>query len=1030
MKNLFGIIRSVNCSFINNTFSQFILRTLAIWGISFIFMTQSLMAAGTIRGKVFDRITNDALFGANIYIKGTSIGTTTDMNGVYTLPNVPTNEQTIEVSYIGYVKISVVVTVPEDGTVQQDFGLEPVTLDGEQVVVYGQAMGQMKAINTQLRSNTIINVVSSEKIHQLPDASAATALSRLPGLSLMNGDQVVIRGIQAKQNLVLVDGIQLPSTDINTRATNLGFISSNMLAGIEVVKVITPDMDANAIGGVVNLRLREAPSNFHFDMLSQGGLNHQERTWGNYRFWASVSNRFLNDKLGVFLQANADHADAGDDRTSAAYEAYESRPYGQAPYQMTTFSFNDQQNVYSTYGGSLILDYKLPQGKIVLQNTISKGINDNASQNNQLDFAYNRIIYSLNRDKYNRRLIANALQTEYNFGYIKAELILSHSFSDKKTDIRYGDAGDNTNFANPSPGAVWGYDDTGGAISYSETRRTMTHDEVLDLYYNPDDYKDARISDWTVMREEAFEQRIYNAQLDFTIPVSFSKDFSSTFKTGGKFIRTTRENNLDRWYRRVGDETYFDGVRDFIPGKTLSNTNRLLFTDIQDTGYDRGEYYLDGTYDFKYAFDIDRLDDFFTLARRSWGPSSVHEEGSVRYDFNGAEIFSAGYLMGSFNIGPRMSLIAGGRYEHYNMDYDATNFYTTHPVDGNGNLLDTLNTVDRNDDNFFPNAQLRYKFTDWFDLRLAYSQAISRPDYQAILPNTLFSPGLTSVAGNPKLKPAISKNYDAYMSFYNNEIGLFTIGGFYKKLDDIFFQTNIYYQNLSHYNITFPDSAFWRSQVSSASPQGITPPTPAAEIQTWINNPHPAYIKGLEFEWQTNFWYLPKPFNSLVLNTNYTKVWSEMDYQQLRNIPIDTTYIDPVTHRKVTKIIGYSTTDTVRTARLLNQGDDIINIAMGIDYKGFSGRISFNLQGNVITSVGIRPEDDQFTSNIYRWDFTLKQDLPIKGLSVQLNGTNIFHNVTKTYRKFRREAVDRVFDNLSGIRYSPRVFELNLRYMM
>ncbi len=69
-------------------------------------------------------------------------------------------------------------------------------------------------------------------------------------------------------------------------------------------------MDANAIGGVVNLRLREAPIGFHFDMLTQGSLNHQDRTWDNYRFWASVSNRFFDDKLGVFLQGNADRSNA------------------------------------------------------------------------------------------------------------------------------------------------------------------------------------------------------------------------------------------------------------------------------------------------------------------------------------------------------------------------------------------------------------------------------------------------------------------------------------------------------------------------------------------------------------------------------------------------------------------------------------------------------------------------------------------------------------------------------------------------
>jgi TonB-dependent receptor len=564
------------------------MKRLSIFAIlSFLFFsilisTSHAQTKGSIEGYVLDSQTMEALPGANVHLQGTGIGAATNLKGKYEINQVPPGDYKLVISYIGYHEQIIDISVGEGEELEQNIAMDYQSLEGETIVVTAQAEGQLKAVNEQLSANTIKNVVSAERIQELPDLSAAAALSRLPGVSLMNGDQIVIRGIQAKQNLVLVNGIQLPSTDINTRATNLGFISSNMLSGIEVVKVLTPDMDANAIGGVVNLRLREAPSNFHFDMLSQGGTNHQERTWGNYTLWANVSNRFFDDKLGVFVQGTADRADVGNDRTTAVYSRYEERPYGQAPYQMDNFTFNDQQNVVSGFSGSLIMDYQLPQGKIVLQNTISKGVNDNASNNTQLDFAGNRIIYSLNRDKFDRRLIANALQTEYNFGDIKAELTLSHSFSDKETAIRYGDAGDNTNFSNPSPDSLWGVDANGGLISYNEARHKLLHDDVLNLYYNPNDYKSARLSDWTVIREEAFEQHIYNAQLDFTIPVSFSKDVSSTFKTGGKFIRTTRENNLDRWYRRVGDETYFEGVSDFIPGKTLSNTNRLLFTDIQN----------------------------------------------------------------------------------------------------------------------------------------------------------------------------------------------------------------------------------------------------------------------------------------------------------------------------------------------------------------------------------------------------------------------------------------------------------------
>ncbi|OGU53819.1 MAG: hypothetical protein A2080_02770 [Ignavibacteria bacterium GWC2_36_12] len=993
-------------------FTRFLLVTFFLLSASSYLIAQE--GSGQIHGVVSDSITGDPLFGANVWLKGYSLGSATDMDGRYAINKIPPGSYTLTVRYIGYQEKEVPVQIRGGEDLEINIKLLFQTIEGEEVLVTGQLEGQLEAINQQLSSNTIKNIVSSEKIHELPDADAATALSRLPGLSLMNGDQVVIRGMHARNNLVLVNGIQLPSTDQDTRATNLGFISANMLSGIEVVKVLTPDMDANAIGGVVNLRLREAPSNLHLDLLTQGSLNQQDMTYGNYRFWASVSNRFFNDKLGVFLQGNADRSEVGNDQTSTTFTRNGEQSFGLAPYRMDNLTFNDQQNVVSSFGGSLIMDYKLPDGKLLLQNTITKGINDNASHNTQFDFGGNRIIYALNRDKYDRMLIANALQTEYNFGDIKGELTLSYSYSDRNTGIRYADPGDNTNFSNPAPDNPFGQ-------SYAGLRETLTHDEVLKIKVNPEDYKSARLADWMVIREVAFTQHIYNSQLDFTLPVSFSKDFSSIFKAGGKFIRTTRENDLNRWYRRAGDGPSWDGVVDFIPGKVLSSANRLLFTDIQNTDYSRGKYFLNETYPFNYAFDIDMMDDFYTLARAGWPNQGVHLAGSVQNDFHGAEIFSAGYLMGTFSIGPRVTLIAGTRYEHYNMDYKATNFLQTHGVDGDGRLIDTLNNVDRNDDNFFPNAQLRYKFTDWADIRLAYSKTISRPDYRAILPNSLFLAGadVLSQAGNPKLKPGVSTNYDAYLSFYNNEIGLFTVGGFYKKIDDQFFSTEIYFQNISLYDVSFPDSAFWEAQRTNA-------PARNQRIQTWINNPTPAYIKGLEFEWQTNFWYLPQPLNLVVLNVNYTKVWSEMDYHRPVNEQRTEQYINEQGQLRTRTV--YITRDTISTQRLLNQGDDILNIALGVDYKGFSARISFNLQGNVITTVGIRPEEDQFTGNIYKWDFTLKQDLPLNGLSLQLNGINIFHNVTETYRKFRRVSDGPVFDNLSGIQYSPRVFELNLRY--
>ena len=973
----------------------------------------SYAQTGSLKGHIVDKNTGEPLVGANVILEKTSLGSGTDVYGNYVIRSIPVGKYSIKVSYIGYISVSNDINIVQGESLEENYLLEPQALKGETVTVLAQARGQHEAINQQLSSSTITNIVSSEKIRELPDQNAATAISRLPGMSLMNDDQVVIRGIQAKLNTVLINGIQLPSTDMNDRSTNLGFISSNMLSGIEVIKALTPDLDANAIGGVVNLKLREAPSDLHFDVLAQGNYNAQDHTTDNYKFWASISDRFLDNTLGVFIQGNADRSDVGDDKAEASYGISQNLPYGQAPYQMNSFTFTDKQNIITNTGGSVILDYILPHGKIILQNTYAHNISDDASFIDQLHFDATDLTYSLFRNKFNKDLMINALQTEYNFGDVKAELSISHSYSNKNTDIRYGDPDNFFGFHNTDQNHPYGVDANGKTITYNSERQTLTPEDVYNIQIDPTNALDARVAGWVVTRSETFKQHLYNSSLDFTVPVSFSEDFSSKFKIGGKFTRSTRSNDVEASFEGAGADDYYANVRTFFPGKVLGVNNPVLFSDLQNYNYTQGQYFLDGAYPFKYAIDKDRMDAFMIQGKTGW-LNARNKPASEREDFDGAEMFSAGYLMGSFNIGTKLSLIAGGRFEHYNMDYHAKFVYVTHSVYGYANVFDTLNTVNRNDDQFFPNAQIRYKFTDWLDLRLAYTTSISRPDYRAILPNTYYAPSEAAEAGNTKLAPATSTNYDAYLSFYNNEIGLFTVGGFYKKIENVFYQTNIYYRNLNSYNVSFPDSATFKAL-------GVGAPNQSEQITTFINNPHPAYIRGIELEWQTNFWYLPQPLNALVLNINYTRVWSDMDYQQIRNIDVPYQQGRFIFH-------NYISIDTVRNARLIYQGDNILNIALGVDYKGFSGRISFNMQGNVITSVGSRPEDDQYTGNIYKWDFTLQQKLPVEGLSIAFNGINIFHNPIYTYQKFRRTVGGPILDNLESTDYSPSIYELNLRY--
>jgi TonB-dependent receptor len=979
--------------------------------------------SGTLKGKVYDAESKTVLPGATVMIKGTSIGASTDLNGNFTINNVPSGEQTFVISYVGYITLTEIVNVPSGQTLEKDFYLSPTAVQGKAVVVTAQAQGQMQAINQQLSSNTIINVVSSEKIHQLPDYNASAALSRLPGVSVMNGDQIVIRGAQAKLNEIMINGVQLPSTDLNNRATDLGFVSSNMLSSIEVVKVLTPDMDANAIGGVVNLKLREAPENFHFDVLTQGMYNGQDRTTDNYKFWASASDRFFNNKLGVFLQGEADRSDVGDWNGSANYVAVGDPSYGY--YSMNSYTYSDQWNIYSNYNASLILDYRLPYGHVVLQNSYSNGLNDLSNYQNVLNFtAPNNIQYTMSRQKYGKDLMVNGLEAENSFGIVKVDLTLSHSYADQYTRLGYGGGTAYTTnflyFQNPNDQPF--INSQGQVISYLNQIATLTPEQVHQIIINPADALGAYQQGWMGDDYPRFHANIYNGALDVSVPVNFSNTITAQFKGGGKFYQTVRDNTTTEYFDTQSIYDGYSAVQKLFPAsrQPLSSTNPLRLTDILNPNFynQRGKYFLNGVYPFNTAWGS-IMDEFMLLAPSGWSGGVVYQPGIWDRTWHGTETLTAGYAMATLNFGPRLTLLGGVRFEHYNMNYRANNVYVIHEVYGDALNLDTLNTVNRNDDHLFPNVQLHYKINDWADLRLAYTQGISRPDYTAIIPDTYYAPGADAHAGNTNLKPDISTNYDIALSLHNNELGLLTIAPFYKKIVNIFYQNNIEYQFLSKYGVSFPNNAFWASMHLQA-------PTPTFQVTAYLNNPNPAYVRGVEVDWQTNFWYLPAPLNGLVLDANYTKAGSNMAYQIELNstVPKDTV----INGRRQTIFNPY-VTDTTRTGRLLYQANDVVNVALGYDYKGFSARLSFQMTGNILTYLGTWPQQDQYTGNIYSWSFLAEQKLPIPGLRIDVSGVNIFHNPVYTYQLIRRGSNSApLTKNQQSIDYSPSLWQVGLRY--
>ncbi|HEX9652074.1 MAG TPA: carboxypeptidase-like regulatory domain-containing protein, partial [bacterium] len=354
-----------------------ILVAILVCSISLLLNASTSWAAnGAIEGKITDSKTGEPLPGANVIIIGTSIGAACDLRGAYFIQNVPPGNYTLRVSYIGYEKSEAPIQVPPGEKVSQNFGLSYVGVKTEEVVVSAQAEGQMQAINQQLSSTSIVNVVASDRIQELPDATAAESVGRLPGVSVSRdggeGTKIIIRGLSSQHNKVNVEGIEVPSTDPENRSVDISMISPYLLDGIEVQKAVTANHDANAMGGTVNFSVREASEGLSFDILAQGVNNGLRNSYDDYKVVGSVDHRFFNNKLGALFLVDAESRARDSETLSADYILTNPKLNQVNTTYVNSILLQDIYRKKDRLGGALVLDYKLPSTKLKLVSFLSE----------------------------------------------------------------------------------------------------------------------------------------------------------------------------------------------------------------------------------------------------------------------------------------------------------------------------------------------------------------------------------------------------------------------------------------------------------------------------------------------------------------------------------------------------------------------------------------------------------------------------------------------------------------------------------
>lgn len=980
--------------------------------IFFLMQTTAFAQSGSLKGSVYDGESDEPLTGANVIIQGTTLGAATDFDGNFTIRNIPVGQHTVVVSYIGYDKVSIEVNITANRTLEQDFELQPNAIEGEVVTITAQAQGQLEAINQQLTSDNIANIVSESRIQELPDFNAASALSRLPGISTTKSsgedNKVVIRGMSPEYNSIEIEGVRLSATGSsqiglssnpnsggtgvsNDRSVDLTMISPYMIRMIAVYKTLTPDMNANSLGGTVNMELREAPSDFHWNLLYQQGYTAKSNTYGNYRAVASASNRFFNNKLGVYALVNAESYDRNADNMDATYDLAAEEvaidpETGYRPVKVNNVTFNRHLETRERYGANLILDYSLPEGSIKFVNMFARINSDYTDHRQTINYDGGRMEWQLRQGENITDQQMHSIKLDYDLGFVSADLSASYTTS--------------TNELDRSP--VINFNQT-DALQSGVPRDNLKPE---DLTYLLTDYRGAEN---VVLRNanlfsNNYEEEKFTYKADFNIPFSVGNSASGFFKVGGQISNQTNITDQETPYLA------FNGSATGTGNDIQSNLMRTIYNEFGLSVNDQGQLtgdtfinsdddlfdpFLDNEYgSIYYASNPDMLVDIldYIIGKPEFDASNEQVSSGAQggwydgpyqqltNDYEYEEDYYAAYGMTKINF-LNFVVIGGARYEKVESEYFAYNardmrnaqaqvMYDTTSVTGNEFVL--------------PMAQIKYSPFDWMDARYAYTQTLARPAYSSISPKFTITQGNYIYTGNPELEPAKSFNHDFSLTFHSNRLGLLTVGGFYKTIENFVYTATYQLDAAQGAGIDHIDR-----YTIVRNGQNVVIPQSNAMVVRPFNNPFDATVKGLELDLQHNFWYLPAPFNDMVFGINYARISSDTRYPfyDVRVIP-------------GTRPPEFALVDSSYSGRLINQPNHILNVYVGYDHKGFSTRLSFLYQDNSARANGGRyPENDSFTTDYFRVDFSARQILPWFNTELFLDISNLNDENTSWVQK-------------------------------
>ncbi|MBN1116829.1 MAG: TonB-dependent receptor [Bacteroidales bacterium] len=738
-----------------------------------------------ISGTVLDSITHELLPGASIIVEGRSEGTITDFKGGFELKIREEGKITLLVTYVSYKTRKLHCDIGKSDYSNMSIFLEPSTTALDEVKVFGNTQGQVKALLEQRTAVNIKNVISAEQIEQFPDLNAAEAMQRIPGITVQRdqgeGKYVQLRGTPPELTNFNVNGEQISSPEGNVRYVGMDIIAADQIEYIEVTKVLTPDMDADGIAGNVNVITKTAKKGSpEISATTAGGYNTLMNT-GNYQLQFTYGNRYKN--FGFQLNTSYYENNQGSHNMEFDYTrgpTLQQAQSGDSEIGAENFHILYTDIEYRHYtltrkrtGLSANLDYKLNDNTtFYLRGMYNNFLDDETRRRKQhgLSDANEPLIYRSTgldmdvRDRTKTQKIStlNLGAVHDLYGGFKLDYEASYSLASDEVP----------NYMSTE----FGRGLIGVKVDKSDSEWPVVHyideeDSLNALNYGSYDF------DGLTFRDNTVTDQNVSAKVNIQIPYFFNTSQNGYIKLGAKvrFKNKMRNNQAKVFseYERINIYSQ--------PATPLQLTT--VTGDFEETNL------LGRGYEIAMIPDADNMRDFYTEHMQHFKLDEQETwEDNYQEDYTAEENIYAAFLMFRHDVN-KLMITGGVRFEKTDVIYTTQNAWLEMKIDSlRGMLRKEKRDANRTIPFVLPQVQLKYSLNQKTNIRAAATYTYSRPGFEDILPYRIENEDGNIKKGNPTLNFPTAINFDLLGETYLPNNGIISGGIFYKQIDDFVFK--------------------------------------------------------------------------------------------------------------------------------------------------------------------------------------------------------------------------------------------------